>query len=130
MLPPASPASRRHPFPAVLLVAASAVVAGARSFAAIGQWAAHAPQQTRARLGARLVASLNVRLAPSTATIRRVINAVCPGGLADLTGTVPNPEVITGYVELWSGGVVVIPGLCGCGEVRLWDGAFMVLGWR
>nr|WP_248867535.1 ISAs1 family transposase [Streptomyces halobius] len=76
----------------MLLVAASAVVAGARSFAAIGQWAAHAPQQTRARLGARLVASLNVRLAPSTATIRRVINAVCPGGLADLTGTAPQGE--------------------------------------
>lgn len=29
----------RHPFVAVLLIAASAVVAGARSYAVIGQWA-------------------------------------------------------------------------------------------
>lgn len=29
---------RRHPFVSVLLVAASAVLAGARSYAAIGQW--------------------------------------------------------------------------------------------
>ncbi|MGJ5890789.1 hypothetical protein ACSCBZ_02400 [Streptomyces niveiscabiei] len=31
----------------------------------------------------------SVRVAPSTATIRRVLNAVCPGGLADLLGTDP-----------------------------------------
>ncbi|WP_370138246.1 transposase family protein [Streptacidiphilus sp. EB103A] len=41
----------RHPFLAALLVAASAAVAGAQSFAAIGQWAANAPQHTLARLG-------------------------------------------------------------------------------
>lgn len=45
----------RHPFVAVLLVAASAVVAGARSYAAIGQWSTSAPQHTLARLGARTV---------------------------------------------------------------------------
>ncbi|MFJ2582760.1 transposase family protein, partial [Kitasatospora aureofaciens] len=39
----------RHPFVAVLLlVAASAVVAGARSYAAIGQWSANAPQHALA----------------------------------------------------------------------------------
>ncbi|MEW2121582.1 transposase family protein [Streptomyces sp. NPDC005474] len=36
----------RHPLVAVLLIAASAVVAGARSYAAIGQWARSAPQHT------------------------------------------------------------------------------------
>ncbi|MFD9795517.1 transposase [Streptomyces sp. NPDC059070] len=41
----------RHPFVAVLLVAASAVVGSAQSFAAIGQWAANAPQHALARLG-------------------------------------------------------------------------------
>jgi hypothetical protein len=51
----------RHPFVAVLLIAASAVVAGARSYAAIGQWARSAPQQALARLGAGLLTSLNVR---------------------------------------------------------------------
>jgi hypothetical protein len=80
---------RRHPFVSVLLVAASAVVAGARSYAAIGQWAASAPQNALARLGARLLTPLNVRIAPSTGTIRRIIAAVCPGGLADLTGADP-----------------------------------------
>ncbi|MEV7190150.1 ISAs1 family transposase [Kitasatospora sp. NPDC093102] len=79
----------RHPFVAVLLVAASAVVAGARSYAAIGQWSANAPQHALARLGARLVGALGVRVAPSAATIRRVIALVCPGGLADLTGADP-----------------------------------------
>lgn len=79
----------RHPFVAVLLIAASAVVAGARSYAAIGQWARSAPQQTLARCGARLVTSLNVRIAPSRSTIRRIVSTVGPGGLADLTGEVP-----------------------------------------
>jgi hypothetical protein len=80
---------RRHPLVSVLLVAASAVLAGARSFRAIGQWAAAAPQHTLARLGARAVGVLGVCLAPSTSTIRRVIGTVCPGGLADLTGGDP-----------------------------------------
>ncbi|WP_432196768.1 ISAs1 family transposase [Streptomyces sp. bgisy027] len=79
----------RHPFVAVLLIAASAVAAGARSYAAIGQWARSAPQQTLARLGARLLTSLNVRIAPSGLTIRRIVSAACPGGLADLMGEAP-----------------------------------------
>ncbi|WP_331734447.1 ISAs1 family transposase [Streptomyces sp. NBC_00887] len=32
---------------------------------------------------------MGVRVAPSAATIRRVIGQICPGGLADLTGTDP-----------------------------------------
>ncbi|MFJ7496746.1 ISAs1 family transposase [Streptomyces sp. NPDC097727] len=79
----------RHPFVAVLLVAASAVVAGARSYTAIGQWSANAPQHALARLGARGVGALSVRVGPSAATIRRVVGLVCPGGLADLTGAPP-----------------------------------------
>lgn len=80
---------KRHPFVSVLLVACSAVLTGARSFAAIGQWASRAPQETLARLGARTVTVFTVRIAPSTATIRRVLNAACPGGLADLLGHDP-----------------------------------------
>jgi hypothetical protein len=80
---------KRHPFVSVLLVACSAVLTGARSFAAIGQWASRAPQDTLARLGARTVTVFKVRIAPSTATIRRVLNAACPGGLADLLGHDP-----------------------------------------
>jgi predicted transposase YbfD/YdcC len=80
---------RRHPFVAVLLVACSAVVAGARSFAAIGQWARNTPQDALARLGARTVTVFGVRLAPSAATIRRLVNRTCPCGLADLLGADP-----------------------------------------
>jgi predicted transposase YbfD/YdcC len=80
----------RHPFVAVLLIAASAVVAGARSYAAIGQWAGSAPQEALTRLGAPLLTSLDVRVAPSVATIRRIIASVCPGGLAYLTGESPD----------------------------------------
>nr|WP_233289275.1 transposase family protein [Kitasatospora sp. MBT63] len=54
----------RHPFVPVLLVAASAVVAGARSYAAIGQWSASAPQHTLARLGARVMGAMSVRRPP------------------------------------------------------------------
>ncbi|MEV3952162.1 transposase family protein [Streptomyces halstedii] len=75
----------RHLLVAVLLIAASAVVAGARSYAAIGQWSANAPQHALARLGARVVGASDVRVAPSAATIRRIVGLVCPGGLADLT---------------------------------------------
>ncbi len=79
----------RHPFVPVLLVAASAVVAGARSYAAIGQWSASAPQHTLARLGARVMGAMSVRVAPSAATIRRVIGLVRPGAPADPTGAGP-----------------------------------------
>lgn len=89
---PADPRHRRgkrHPFVSVMLVACSAVVAGACSFAAIGQWARNAPQDTVARLGARTVTAFGARLAPSTATIRRLIIRTCPGGPADLPGYNP-----------------------------------------
>jgi hypothetical protein len=80
---------RRHPFLSVLLIAVAAVVSGARSYAAIGQWARNAPQTTLTRAGARLLPVFGARVAPSGATIRRVINLVCPGGLAELTGADP-----------------------------------------
>jgi len=80
---------KRHPFVSVLLIACSAVLSGARSFAAIGQWAKNAPQEALARLGARTTSVFAVRVAPSTATVRRIINRTCPGGLADLLGIDP-----------------------------------------
>ncbi|WP_328335229.1 MULTISPECIES: ISAs1 family transposase [unclassified Streptomyces] len=80
---------RRHSLVSVLLTPACAVLAGARSYLAIGQWAKNAPQDTLARLGVRAVGAFGVRRAPSTGTIRRVLAAVCPGGLADLLGCDP-----------------------------------------
>ncbi|MBP2400824.1 transposase family protein [Streptomyces syringium] len=83
---------RRHGLVSVLLTACAAVLAGAKSFTAIGQWAAAAPQDTLARLGTRMVTALSLRIPPSTATLRRVINAVCPRGLADLLGAIPTAD--------------------------------------
>ncbi|ANZ21627.1 transposase [Streptomyces noursei ATCC 11455] len=80
---------KRHPFVAVLLIACSAVVTGARSFMAIDEWATDAPQDVLVRLGARTATALAVRIPPSGATIRRVIKDTCLGGLADLLGHDP-----------------------------------------
>ncbi|MET7354175.1 transposase family protein [Streptomyces mirabilis] len=68
---------RRHPFVSVLLVACSAVMCGARSFAAIGQWARNAPQDTLARLGARTVSAFTVRT--RWLPVRRLTAVEAPG---------------------------------------------------
>ncbi|MEU9002207.1 ISAs1 family transposase [Streptomyces sp. NPDC048551] len=80
---------RRHTLTSVLLTAACAVLSGARSYLAIGQWARHAPQDTLARLGFRARGPLGVRRPASLSTVRRVLVGVCPGGLADLLGHGP-----------------------------------------
>ncbi|WP_240508908.1 ISAs1 family transposase [Streptomyces agglomeratus] len=80
---------RRHTLASVLLTAACAVLAGARSYLAIGQWARHAPQDTLARLGFLARGPLGVRRPASPSTLRRVLVLVCPGGLADLLGHCP-----------------------------------------
>ncbi|MGP3691747.1 transposase family protein [Streptomyces sp. IBSNAI002] len=77
---------RRHSLASVLLTAACAVLAGARSYLAIGQWARHAPQDTLSRLGFHPRGPLGLRRAASVSTVRRVLAGVCPGGLADLLG--------------------------------------------
>jgi predicted transposase YbfD/YdcC len=77
---------RRHSLVSVLLTVACAVLSGARSYLAIGQWAHSAPQDALARLDVRPRGPLGLRSAPATTTIRRVLTSVCPGGLADLLG--------------------------------------------
>lgn len=56
----------RHQISTVLALGLCAVLAGARSFAAIGEWAAEAPEQVRAALGAG-------KHPPSESTIRRCL---------------------------------------------------------
>jgi predicted transposase YbfD/YdcC len=66
---------RRHPLAYVLALAACAVLAGARSLTAIGEWAADLPCDRLARTGARVL-DLEPGLAcrpPSEATFRRVL---------------------------------------------------------
>ena len=60
---------RRHPLVAILAMAAAAVLTGARSMAAIVEWAQDAPQPVRAALGARRDAPGHFSV-PSEATIR------------------------------------------------------------
>lgn len=48
---PRDPRGRRYPLVPVLAVAVCAMLAGAKSYAAIAEWAADAPPRVRARLG-------------------------------------------------------------------------------
>lgn len=60
----------------ILGVAAAAVAAGCRSFTAIGEWAADAPQSVLRAMGARFDRTRQVFVAPDEATVRRVLQAV------------------------------------------------------
>lgn len=59
---------RRHPITTILLIAAAAVLTGARSFTAIGEWAADLPQHLLATLGARRDSRHGLYQAPTEAT--------------------------------------------------------------
>jgi predicted transposase YbfD/YdcC len=76
---------RRHPLVAILGLAAAAVLAGARSIAAIAEWAADAPQPVRAALGARHHAPGH-RSVPAEATIRRTLSRLDADVLAGAIG--------------------------------------------
>jgi predicted transposase YbfD/YdcC len=76
---PRKPRGIRHGLPGVLAVALAAVVAGARSFVAIAEWAADATPQARSQLGvAGKVAS--------ESTIRRCLQRLAPDDLDELIG--------------------------------------------
>ncbi|WP_438293323.1 ISAs1 family transposase [Streptomyces sp. HUAS TT7] len=66
----------RHVLVVVLVIAACAVLAGARSLAAIGEWAADLPQHVLETLDARRHPASGVRIAPSESAIRRTLQAV------------------------------------------------------
>lgn len=63
----------RHPLTSILLIAAAAVAAGARSFTAIGEWAADAPQRLLRHLGVRFTPDNQRYVPPDEATVRRVL---------------------------------------------------------
>ncbi|MBG0815713.1 transposase family protein [Planomonospora sp. ID82291] len=66
----------RHTLASVLAVAAAAVLAGARSCTAIGEWIADAPAQVQAALEVRRDICDNGRRPPHEATIRRILQSV------------------------------------------------------
>jgi predicted transposase YbfD/YdcC len=82
---PRSARGRRHPLLAILGLAAAAVLAGARSIAAIAEWAADAPQPVRAALGARQHAPGHFAV-PAEATIRRTLARLDPDTVAGVIG--------------------------------------------
>src|SRR5713101_2077438 len=62
----------RHPAPTVLALAIAAVLAGSRSFYAIGQWIAGARQKTLKTLGARQDPTTGRYLGPDEKTVRNL----------------------------------------------------------
>jgi predicted transposase YbfD/YdcC len=77
---------RRHALGAVLAVAVAAVLAGAKSLAAIGEWAADAPGPVLAALGVRRDPLRRVWRPPAEATVRRVLARVDPDALDQVIG--------------------------------------------
>jgi len=72
---PRHPRGIRHHVQAILAIAAVAVICGARSFAAIGEWAGDAPQWVLEVVGARWHQLQCRFVAPHEATLRRTIQA-------------------------------------------------------
>jgi hypothetical protein len=87
---------RRHPLIGVLGVAVCVVLAGARSLAAIGDWAGDAPGQVLAALGVHRDPWTGAWRPPGEATVRRVLARIDPDALdraigAWLAGQQPPP---------------------------------------
>jgi predicted transposase YbfD/YdcC len=83
---PRARAGRRHPLVAILVLAAAAVLAGARSMAAIAEWAADAPQPVRAALGTHRDPLTGRWVVPTETTIRRTLGRLDGEALAAAIG--------------------------------------------
>lgn len=75
-----------HALPAVLATAVAAVLTGARSAAAVAEWAADAPQQVLAELGMFRDPFTGVHRAPDESTFRRILAGVDADALDDTVG--------------------------------------------
>ena len=84
---PRDPRGVRHTLTSLLLAAAASVLAGARSFTEIGEWAADAPPRVLAALGARYDPLARVFQPPDETTFRRVLEAVGPAALEAAVGS-------------------------------------------
>jgi len=84
---PRDPRGVRHTLTSLLLAAVAAVLAGARSFAAIGEWVADAPPQVLACLGVRYDPLAGRFEPPDEATIRRVLEALDASALDSAVGS-------------------------------------------
>jgi len=77
---------RRHPLTTVLAVAVVAVLAGATSLAAIGEWASDAPCGVLATLGVRRDLLTRAFRPPGEATVRRVLARIDADALDRVIG--------------------------------------------
>jgi predicted transposase YbfD/YdcC len=99
----------RHGLAGLLAVAVCAVLAGARSFTAIGEWAADAPPDVLAALGIHADPWTGIVRAPHEATVRRVLTTIDGDALDTAIGTwlqstrtPPNPAAApTAAVTPW-----------------------------
>ena len=91
---PRDPRGVRHTLTSLLLAAVAAVLAGARSFTAVGEWAADAPPKVLAALGVRRDPLAARFEPPDEATIRRILEAVDAAALD------------AAWVPGWSAGMV------------------------
>src|SRR5262245_39739006 len=84
---PRDPRGVRHALTSLLLAAVAAVLAGARSFTEIGEWAADAPAQVLGALGVRYDPLARRFQPPDEATFRRVLEAVDAAALEAAVGS-------------------------------------------
>ena len=84
---PRHPRGVRHSLTSLLLAAVAAVLAGARSFAAIGEWVADAPPLVLAGLGVRRDPLTGRFEPPDEATVRRVLERADAGALDAAVGS-------------------------------------------
>lgn len=84
---PRDPRGVRHTLTSLLLAAVAAVLAGARSFTEIGEWAADAPAQVLGRLRIRYDPLARRFTPPDEATFRRVLEAVDAAALEAAVGS-------------------------------------------
>lgn len=66
----------RHRLLSVLTVAVCAILSGAKSYVAIGEWAKRSDQEMRKRMGCRFHKDMKLFIAPSEPTLRRAIQQV------------------------------------------------------
>jgi predicted transposase YbfD/YdcC len=84
---PRDPRGVRHTLTSLLLAAVAAVLAGAKSFTAVGEWVADAPPQVLAALGVRRDPLASRFEPPDEATIRRVLETVDAAALDTAVGS-------------------------------------------
>lgn len=77
----------RHSLPSLLAIATAATLSGARSVAAIGDYAADCPQPVLKRLGAKFHPAKKRYVAPHADTIRRALASVDAAALDEVVGT-------------------------------------------